>query len=319
MCTRVFKLPFTVLFFIVLSTSGFAQTFDLIPLGVYGGGDESNLSAYLLGEKGKNEFISLDAGTIRAGIIKAIDHGVFDAEAETVLKNYIKGYFISHGHLDHLAGLIINSPDDSPKNIYGIPYTIDILMNHYFRSGPWDNFTNEGEPPYIGTYTYQRKTNTDEFTIENTGLKGRIFELSHVNPNKSSAILVTNTSGNSVLYLGDTGADRVEKSDKLNLLWSEITPLVANKTLKAIMIEVSFPNSRDENLLFGHLTPKLLTEELNILAEKAGRTELADLKIIVTHLKPGGNQVQAIKKELADDNPLKLEYIFPKQGVKIEL
>ena len=38
-----------------------------------------------------------------------------------VLTTKIKGYLISHAHLDHLAGLIIASPDDSNKTIYALP------------------------------------------------------------------------------------------------------------------------------------------------------------------------------------------------------
>jgi hypothetical protein len=33
-----------------------AQSFDLIPLGVHGGGEENNLSSYLIGETGKIHF-----------------------------------------------------------------------------------------------------------------------------------------------------------------------------------------------------------------------------------------------------------------------
>ena len=97
-----------------------AQSFDLIPLGVHGGGEENNLSSYLIGETGKNSFLCMDAGTVRAGIDKAIEKGVFSVSNETVLKDYIKGYFISHGHLDHLSGMVINSPDDSKKNIQSL-------------------------------------------------------------------------------------------------------------------------------------------------------------------------------------------------------
>lgn len=319
MPTKSTKILLTLITLFAINSFTLAQSFDLIPLGVYGGGDESNLSAYLLGEKNENEFISLDAGTIRAGIQKAIQNNIFDKDAEHILQNYIKGYFISHGHLDHVAGLIINSPDDIQKYIYGTPYTINILSTHYFRSGPWDNFTTEGGEPYIGTYEYKRNKDGDEFDIENTNLKGRIFELSHVNPNKSSAILVTNKMGKRVLYLGDTGADRIEISDYLDRLWTAIAPFVQDKSLKAIMIEVSYPNSRDENLLFGHLTPNLLNEELQRLAQKAGLKELSDLKIIITHLKPSGNHIETIKQELQDNNPLNLNLIFPTQGVKITL
>ncbi|MVX34738.1 hypothetical protein [Myroides sp. LoEW2-1] len=101
--------------FILISTLTYSQKLEIIPLGVYGGGIESNLSSYLIGIENSKSYISLDAGTIRAGINKTIEYNTFDDTTENILQNYIKGYFITHGHLDHLAGLIINSPDDSSK------------------------------------------------------------------------------------------------------------------------------------------------------------------------------------------------------------
>lgn len=314
---KFFRFTFFLIFFSFNLT--YSQSFDLIPLGIYGGGDESNLSAYLLGEKDKNEFISLDAGTLRAGIDKAIENEVFTNEPEYVLRNYIKAYFISHGHLDHLSGLIINSPNDSKKNIYALPFTIDILKNRYFTSDAWSNFANEGEEPILGIYTYQRKNHREKFEIEGTSLTAQIFELSHVNPYKSSAILVRNSQNESVLYLGDTGSDRVENSDQLDVLWKSIAPLIDQGKLKAILIETSFDNSRKEELLFGHLTPKLLQEELQNLAEKTRNKNLKNLNIIITHLKPDGNQIGIIKKELQEFNPAQVKYIFPQQGKLIQL
>lgn len=311
--------PFLLTVCLSLAVLCSAQTFDLIPLGVHGGGEESNLSSYLLGETGKHEYTALDAGTLRSGIDKAIENGIFSESNVTVLRDYIKGYFISHGHLDHLAGLVINSPDDSKKNIYGLPVTINILETKYFTNESWANFANEGDSPQIGTYTYKRIANGGTFNIEGTHLKGRIFELSHGNPYKSSAILVTDPKGNSVLYLGDTGADRIEKSHDLENLWTAVAPQIQDGTLKAIMIEVSFDNSQPENKLFGHLTPKLLNEELSRLAKTAGKKDLSDLKIIVTHMKPGNNRIEKIKHELAIDNPIKVHFIFPMQGEIIPL
>src|SRR5690349_5371658 len=91
-------------------------TFKIVPLGVKGGIDESNLSAYMLAPLATNNYVCLDAGTINFGITKAVKVGVFKTTPAYVLKNYIKGYLISHAHLDHTAGLIINSPDDTAKN-----------------------------------------------------------------------------------------------------------------------------------------------------------------------------------------------------------
>ncbi len=92
--------------------------FTVIPLGVKGGLDEANLSSYMVAAKGSSNYICLDAGTINAGLQKAVANKLFtESSAEEVQKNKIKAYFISHAHLYHLAGFILNSPYDSPKNI----------------------------------------------------------------------------------------------------------------------------------------------------------------------------------------------------------
>lgn len=308
-----------ILSLLLLSTSiTFGQKLEIIPLGIYGGGDESNLSSYLIGVENKNSYLALDAGTIHSGINKAIAEKTFTVDSSTVLKEYIKGYFISHGHLDHLSGLIINSPEDSTKPIYALPFVIDIFKNNYFANASWVNFGNEGEKPILGKYKYSRINPTQSFAIENTTLSAEVFELSHVNPQLSSAILIKNND-EYVLYFGDTGSDRVEKTTKLNYIWEYITPLVINKNLNTILIEVSFPNSQPEDKLFGHLTPKLLNEELGNLAKYVGAEKLKNLNIVVTHLKPNGTAVDIIKKELSENNTYQVNFIFPVQGQRVNL
>ncbi|RRT87983.1 MBL fold metallo-hydrolase [Empedobacter falsenii] len=295
-----------------------AQNIQIVPLGVYGGSNESNLSSYLIGEETTNSYLALDAGTILSGINKAIEKGTFEEQNNKILKNYIKGYFISHGHLDHLSGMIINSPEDSNKPIYGISETISVLKNKYFTNDAWANFANEGESPILNKYYYKYAKIGMPFTIEGTNFTGTIYELSHVNPLKSSAILVENGS-NAVLYFGDTGADRIEKTQNLSTIWKAISPKIKSGKLKTMMLEVSFPNSQPEKLLFGHLTPKLMNEELNELAKEVGKSKLKGLTIIVTHIKPKDDYEQKIKDELLKDNPYNINYIFPQQGERIIL
>ncbi|WP_313374226.1 3',5'-cyclic-nucleotide phosphodiesterase [Chishuiella sp.] len=302
-----------------LSIASFAQNLEIIPLGVYGGSNESNLSSYLIAEENTNNYLALDAGTIYSGINKAIEKGTFkDKTLENVLKENIKGYFISHGHMDHLAGMVINSPEDSQKPIYAITETIDVLKNKYFTNTAWANFGNEGESPILNKYQYNYAKIAETFPIQNTNLTGTVYELSHVNPLKSSAILIENNK-NAVLYFGDTGADRVEKSDKLSKIWTEVAPKIKSGKLKTLMLEVSFPNSQSEKFLFGHLTPQLMNEEMGKLAQLVGEKNLKKLTIIVTHIKPKGDYEQKIKDELLSNNPYSINYIFPKQGERIIL
>lgn len=295
-----------------------AQNFDLIPLGIYGGEQEDNLSAYLVGAPKDNAFICLDAGTVNAGIRKAIELKSLNGPEENVLRDQIKGYFISHGHLDHLSGLIINSPADSKKDIFGIAPVLQILQNHYFITDTWINFADQGQKPVLGKYHYNELQEGTETPAKETPFFLKAYELSHVNPYKSSAVLVRRDD-HYLLYLGDTGADRIEKSQQLGKLWESVAPLIKKGQLNTILIEVSFPNSQPEHLLFGHLTPNLLLEELEKLKEKTGQNNLKKLNIVVTHRKPTKDNPEIIKKELLKNNPLQINYIFPEQGKKISL
>ena len=296
------------------NTSGF----KIIPLGVKGGLDESNLSAYLVAKKGSDQFICLDAGTINAGLQVALNNSLFnEASAEEIQKKHISAYFISHGHLDHLAGLVLNAPNDIAKPIYAFGSVIDVLKNYYFTWKSWANFANEGDKPILNKYTYQTLIEGKEILIPNTELYVTPFSLSHVNPYESSAFLVRQNQ-DYLLYLGDTGADTVEKSNKLNLLWKAIAPMIKENKLKGIFIEVSFDNSMPDKSLFGHLTPKLLMQELNTLNNLAGQN-LKSVNIVVTHIKPCGNCEQTIKKQIAQANILGLPLIYPEQGVAFEL
>ena len=309
--------------------------FTVIPLGVRGGLDESNLSAYLVAARGSNDYICLDAGTLYAGIQKAVANGLFAEPPGAVLRSRIKGYFISHPHLDHVAGLIINSPDDSAKNIYGLSSCLGTIQEKYFSWKSWANFGDEGEKPQLRKYHYVTMEPGREIPAENTPLFVQAFPLSHGKPFESTAFLVRSGSidgagpgknaaagpaGNPpcLLYLGDTGADSVEGSDRMHALFTAVTPAIKTGALKAIFIEVSFPNEQPVRSLFGHLTPSLLQQEMQVLAGLAGEDALRNLSIVITHRKPVGNQEEAIRRQLQADNPLHLKLVFPEQGRRLE-
>jgi cAMP phosphodiesterase len=312
----------TLLFSVVFVTTVSAQikpaaSFKIVPLGVKGGIDESNLSAYMVAAAGTNNYICLDAGTLHFGIEKAISNGVFHIPAEQVLRRYIKGYFISHAHLDHIAGLIINSPDDTTKNIYALSSCIKTIQTDYFTWESWANFADEGEAPQIKKYHYEALTPDSTIAIKNTAMAVRAFPLSHSNLT-STAFLIRNNDAY-ILYLGDTGPDEIEKSHNLHNLWVAIAPLIKAKKLKAIMIETSFPNEQPDKTLFGHLTPHWLMNEMNNLADLTGKEQIKGLDIIVTHVKPPQLSINKLEAQLKAENQLDLNLIFPQQGHAISL
>jgi len=312
---RILKHLFLV-FLLVSAIPAFSQNaFKVVPLGVKGGIDESNLSAYMLAPANSNNYVCLDAGTLHYGIEKAVESKVFHIPAEQVLRRYIKGYLISHSHLDHLSGLIINSPDDTVKNIYAFADCIETFKTRYFTWKSWANFADEGETPQLKKYHYKVLNPTEETPIENTEMTVRAFPLSHSNLT-SSAFLVT-SQDNYILYLGDTGPDEIEKSHNLELLWQAIAPLIKEKKLKMIMIEVSFPDEQPDKTLFGHLTPRWLMKELDELGKLSGTGSLKGFNIVVTHVKPPQASIERIKKQLATENKLQLNLIYPQQGKEL--
>jgi len=313
----------TLIIFLFVTLQFFAQqsqksAFDIVPLGVKGGIDEKNLSAYLVAPIHTKDYICLDAGTINAGIEKAIANKVFKVSTSEVLRKYIKGYCISHAHLDHVSGLIMNSPADSSKTIYATKKCMEMMEKHYFNGETWANFGDEGSGFLLKKYHFQTLIIGEKTKINTTTMTVTAFPLSHVNPFESTAFLIQN-GDDAVLYLGDTGADSVEKSDNLSLLWKAIAPLIIQNRLRGIFIEVSFPNEQPNSLLFGHLTPNYLMTELHKLEELTGKGTLKKFKIIITHMKPPSKNMTKIKEQLMKTNDLNLQLLFPIQGNRFEL
>ncbi len=234
-----------------------------------------------------------------------------------MIRHYIKAYLISHAHLDHVAGLIINSPDDSTKNIYALASCIETLKTHYFTWESWANFADEGEAPLLKKYHYDVLVPDSIVDISNTDMTVQAFPLSHGNL-QSMAFLVK-SNDNYTLYLGDTGADEIEKSDNLHLLWEAIAPIIKAKKLKGMFIETSYPDGQPDKLLFGHLTPRLLMKEMDDLESLTGKQALKGFNVIITHNKPPQLKINLIKKQLKAENKLRLHLIFPEQGKRFDL
>jgi len=315
----------SILLMVVLNVSGQTNNptistngFKVIPLGVKGGLDESNLSAYLVAANGSDQYICLDAGTIYKGLELASANKLFKSvNLSSIQQQQIHGYFISHAHLDHTAGLIMNSPNDNAKNLYGLASVLDVFKKNYFTWSAWANFGSEGEAPILKKYSYQTLTPKVEIAINNTGLFVTPFVLSHVKPYESTAFLVRNQNSY-LLYLGDTGADKVEQSEQLAALWKAVAPLVMNNQLKAIFIEASFDNSVPERALFGHLTPNLLMEEMSKL-NQLSKGQLKNTPLYVTHIKPCDGCEVKIKSEIQATNQIGLKISYPLQASLIEL
>ncbi|GAC27483.1 MBL fold metallo-hydrolase [Brumicola pallidula] len=338
--TRAWRLPASrfhvyyavvlVIFFNCIATNAWSKAgggFDIIALGTEGGLRSGNLSAYLIGPHGQSLSVACDAGNLIDGIEAAVDAGNFSATIRPkdyplsltgyILREHIKGYLITHGHLDHIAGLIIASPDDSAKPIYALDPVLQTISQSYFNWQSWPNFAASGLSPQLGKYTYVSLAGSSQQELLNTPMLVTALPLNH-NGIVSTAFIIEYKQ-DIVVCLGDTGADSIQKSDNLKNVWQFIKSKVREGRLKAIIIESSFTNEKPNDSLFGHLTPKLVNQELLALAAIVGEPKLLkDLPVIISHIKPSlaqGQRVQDIMlQQLELGNTLDVDFIIPKQG-----
>ena len=301
--------------------------FDIVVLGARGGIDDGDQSGYLIRPHDDNRFITCDAGSLIAGIKIAEENGVFDdievpsespyGRVGYILTDRIKGYLISHAHLDHIAGLIIASPSDSKKPIYSLISVSNQIQINYFNWEAWPNFGDRGRTPQLKKYHYQDLRSRERMDIADTRMAVTALPLSHGGI-ESTAFLIE-SGEDALLCFGDTGPDEIEMSTRMHDVWAFVADRVKQRRLKGIIIETSYTNAQPDNMLFGHLTPNWLLKELRNLNRQAGGSmALNGLPIIIGHIKYSivndEVQLKTIRRELEEQNDIGVRFIFPSQG-----
>jgi 3',5'-cyclic-nucleotide phosphodiesterase len=299
--------------------------FQVIVLGCTGGPREANVSGYLLSPLAEQEWIALDAGTLLGGIDRALEKNnlkdvVFSdnklTPAGEMLVKHLRCFLISHAHLDHIAGLVLNSQVDSKKSIVGIDPTINNIRDHIFNGRIWPNYGNEGFEPILNLYEYVRLPLHQEAGIPRTSMNVEAYLLSHPHGYPSTAFLIE-FHGEYLLYFGDTSSDFLEEEKHLARVWKRIAPLIQEHKLHGMLLECSFPHKDADLVVYGHLDTKLMMRELHVLAETA-KVSLEGFKVIVTHrkesLKKGVDVNEVIREELVAANDLGINFLFPTQG-----
>jgi 3',5'-cyclic-nucleotide phosphodiesterase len=147
----------------------------------------------------------------------AHDKGVFrdvtvpkrstDSVVGNVLKNEIKGYLISHAHLNHVQGLVIASPDDSNKTIYSLPAVSAEIEQNYFNWKAWPNMLDRGQQPQLKKYHLEELKPGGAQELTGTRMIVTAFPLNHGGA-ESTAFLIE-SGGDAILCFGDTGPDEV--------------------------------------------------------------------------------------------------------------
>lgn len=259
-----------------------------------------------------------------------------------VVNSLIASVCVTHPHLDHIAGLVINSGRfcvGKPKTVAGLNSTIDALTAHIFNGVTWPNLTNEGVEP-VGMINLVRfkKAITEQNQQASTGryapqmlatnLAVLPFPVSHGTSNcylahqqrrrSSAASLASSLALASASYQSTAFFIRDSLTHKVILIWGDVEPDVISHTprnlpvwthaahlyaegrLCAVLIECSYPSPHEDEMLFGHFTPRHLVNELKTFAALCGSSgqekqqeeeggqglsTLEGLSIIITHVK----------------------------------
>jgi cAMP phosphodiesterase len=85
-------------------------------------------------------------------------HACARANALHVVREHVSTYLITHPHLDHVSGFVINTAafhnTSRPKRLAALPFTVNAIKTHIFNNIVWPNLTDEDGG--VGLVTFQR-------------------------------------------------------------------------------------------------------------------------------------------------------------------
>ncbi|KAL2886445.1 3' 5'-cyclic-nucleotide phosphodiesterase [Ceratocystis lukuohia] len=145
-----------------------APALQVIVLGSGGGPLESNTTAFLVRSVAsgwsKGSIVAVDAGVHLSAISQKGPFAGLELQNKSALANgarithdLIDTYLITHPHLDHISGFVVNTAALSgtrPKKLAGLPTTISAFKKHIFNNVIWPNLSDENNG--VGLVTYMR-------------------------------------------------------------------------------------------------------------------------------------------------------------------
>ena len=199
----------------------------------------------------------------------AIDAGALTSGLELKAQFRLAACLVSHAHLDHIRDLATIADNRcqaecEPLIIAATKPTIQTLQKHFFNGLLWPDFskihTSAGPTIKFLELKHRKPVTIAGYEVETIPVAHTI---------DSSGFVVRGKDA-SIGYSGDTGP--TEK------IWEVLR---AEKNLKALLMEVSFPN-REQKLASdsGHHTPRTLAKDL----KKFGKPQ--DLPTLLYHIKP---------------------------------
>lgn len=196
----------------------------------------------------------------------------------------IRHVFLTHSHLDHTAGLplfadtVFDSLVGDPLQIHARCETIEALRRHMFNDVMWPDFS---KLPYPETPVIEFNVISPGEVVPFDNVALRAVEVHHSVPSVGYCI---EANGQVLAFSGDTKTNQT--------LWPVLNEY---DQLKALVIEVSFPNNQAELAeRSGHYCPLTLAKDLESLRHRP--------EIWVTAMKPGAESTifDEVESAIAD-------------------
>jgi ribonuclease BN (tRNA processing enzyme) len=209
----------------------------------------------------------------------AIDAGALTASLPLRDLLAVDDIVLTHSHFDHvkdvplLADLLVGRRR-TPVRVHASTACAKTLRRSIFNGELWPDFTRIPHPraPVLEIVTFApgRTFRIGEYTVRSVPVHHPVESVGLVVSDGRSAIAVS----------GDTGPTA--------RFWTRVN---AERRLKALLVELSFPSSLQELAdLSGHLTPRTLAAELR-------KVERNGFPVLLYHLKPA--HLAELKRELA--------------------
>ncbi len=210
--------------------------------------------------------------------VLALDAGALTSSLSLEQLCKVDDILVGHSHFDHVKDLplmadLIIGRRDKPVTIHASRECARALREYMFNNALWPDFTRiptRKEPVLrIKAFRAGSTFQVGPYTVQSIPVH---------HPVESCGFIITH-GRTSLAMSGDTGP-----TDKL---WKVLNQ---TPTLKALLVETSFPNALHQLAdVSGHLTPKMLEDELT-------KFQRNGCNVLVYHLKPAF--LAQLKKEL---------------------
>jgi len=213
--------------------------------------------------------------------VKSKAEAVNKVHSASDIYSFVRCFLLTHAHLDHINSLVVSAGSlrGSRKRVYGLKQTLQDL-ELIFSDRIWPNLASWKEEDDEVKLLYSSLIPDGRYKLVFPDIAVQTIPLNHgrntLGQYRSTAFFIRHEpSLHEFLFFGDVEPDSITDEPQTINVWRAAAPKIP-ETLSTIFIECSWPSGRKDDLLFGHLTPEHLGNELIALATEVVRFRITN-------------------------------------------